>query len=246
MADKELSMKYNKIYEDMLKGLKEYIEKKIDESNFDKTYLGTIMGEGSTKGLKVLINDVVYDNVDSATFLYNPNSIVRVLVPQNDFKRAYVIGTTKMNPDQINNIYKDLYEGFGIDNIFYNGLFNMVIALNNYMNYLDGTKFPAIDARLTNLGQYILVGNIDWLMPANSTAEVEISVSSYNLTQPPYVFTQLKADKSTYNATNFGLAVRSPITVDNQTGIVENIYVVIRSNFNSEYRVYFWMMLYRH
>lgn len=247
MADNDLSNKYGKIYDDMLKGLKEYIEKKIDESNFDKTYLGTIMGEGSVKGLKVLINDVIYDNVDSATFLYNPNSIVRVLVPQNDFKRAYVLGTTQINPDQLNNIQNDLYYGFGYNGYYYKGLVDVVISLNGQMSTLLTDTLPAISNRLANLGQYIYVENASVTVGANSVTILEMDVTGYGFTQAPYVFTQIKADSDpNYNATNFGIAIRSPIVVDNTTGIVENIYAVIRSNYSRNYTVNFWLMLYRH
>lgn len=240
MADNELSNKYGKIYDDMLKGLKEYIEKKIDESKFDKTYLGTIMGEGSVKGLKVLINDVVYDNVDSATFLYNPNSIVRVLVPQNDFKRAYVLGTTKMNTDLINNFENDYYNGYQIEN---DGNIQEVysaakasILINNMSN--------AINAIFNAYGTYIRAGSFGYTVSANQATRIRIDIKGWKLPNKPNVFVQIEADSNTFNAGLFALSVKD--TSVNQTSrIVEYIDVICRSTYSNDYYITFWLMAYK-
>lgn len=234
MADNELSNKYGKIYDDMLKGLKEYIEKKIDESNFDKTYIGTIMGEGSVKGLKVLINDVIYDNVDSATFLYNPNSIVRVLVPQNDFKRAYVLGTTKMNVDQINNFEND----------YYNGYMFQIDDNNNY----SITQIPSVAEIAINLGKQVTVIERQKTVSSSTTNYANFSTDTItyaNLNPPmaweyaPFAFCQIIADGEHFNPSYFGISVYSSSKT--------SLKVILRNGYtgSSNYTIKYWILLYR-
>ena len=247
MADNELSNKYGKIYDDMLKGLKEYIEKKIDESRFDKTYLGTIMGEGSVKGLKVLINDVIYDNVDSATFLYNPNSIVRVLVPQNDFKRAYVLGTTKINADEVNNFQNDYYHGYKIEidgNVqeVYSAV-DASILINNMSTTINNMS-NAINAIFNAYGTYIRAGSFGYTVSANQATRIRIDIKGWGLPSKPNVFVQIEADSNTFNAGLFALSVRDT-SVNQTSGIVEYIDVICRSTYSNDYYITFWLMAYK-
>lgn len=235
MADNELSNKYGKIYDDMLKGLKEYIEKKIDESKFDKTYLGTIMGEGSVKGLKVLINDVIYDNVDSATFLYNPNSIVRVLVPQNDFKRAYVLGTTKMNADQINNFEND----------YYNGGYMVQVDSSNNNSII---QVPSVGEIAINLGKQVTVIERQKTVSSNTTNYGNYATDTIiyaNLNPPmaweyaPFAFCQIISDSEHFNPSYFGISVYSSTKY--------GIQVILRNGYtgSSSYTIKYWILLYR-
>lgn len=262
MADNELSNKYGKIYDDMLKGLKEYIEKKIDESKFDKTYIGTIMGEGTVKGLKVLINDVIYDNVDSATFLYNPNSIVRVLVPQNDFKRAYVLGTTKMNVDQINNFENDYYNGYQttingetkqvysakdlstVYDDYYNG-YNVQIDSNNNNSIM---LVPSVGEIAVNLGKQVTVIERQKTVSSSTTSYANFSTDTItyaNLNPPmaweyaPFAFCQIVADSEHFNPSYFGISVYSSSKT--------SLKVILRNGYTgtSSYTIKYWILLYR-
>lgn len=262
MADNDLSNKYGKIYDDMLKGLKEYIEKKIDESNFDKTYLGTIMGEGSVKGLKVLINDVTYDNVDSATFLYNPNSIVRVLVPQNDFKRAYVLGTTKVNADEINNFENAYFNGYQTT---INGETKQVYSAKDlstvYDDYYDGYRVqvddnnnnskiqvPSVAEIAVNLGKQATVIERQVTVSSNTTnyGNYATDLIMYNSLNPPmaweyapFAFCQIIADGEHFNPSYFGISIYN----SNKDGI----QVILRNGYtgSSSYTIKYWILLYR-
>lgn len=262
MADNDLSNKYGKIYDDMLKGLKEYIEKKIDESNFDKTYLGTIMGEGSVKGLKVLINDVTYDNVDSATFLYNPNSIVRVLVPQNDFKRAYVLGTTKINADEINNFEKAYFNGYQttingetkqvysakdlstVYDDYYNG-YRVKIDDNNPYSII---QVPSVGEIAVNLGKQATVIERQVTVSSNTTnyGNYAIDLILYNSLNPPmafeyapFAFCQIIADGEHFNPSYFGISIYNSNKYE--------IQVMLRNGYtgSSSYTIKYWILLYR-
>lgn len=262
MADNDLSNKYGKIYDDMLKGLKEYIEKKIDESNFDKTYIGTIMGEGSVKGLKVLINDVTYDNVDSATFLYNPNSIVRVLVPQNDFKRAYVLGTTKINADEINNFEKAYFNGYQttingetkqvysakdlstVYDDYYNG-YRVKIDDNNPYSII---QVPSVGEIAVNLGKQATVIERQVTVSSNTTnyGNYAIDLILYNSLNPPmafeyapFAFCQIIADGEHFNPSYFGISIYNSNKYE--------IQVMLRNGYtgSSSYTIKYWILLYR-
>lgn len=259
MADNELSKKYGKIYDDMLKGLKEYIEKKIDESKFDKTYIGTIMGEGTVKGLKVLINDVIYDNVDSATFLYNPNQIVRVLVPQNDFKRAYVLGTTNMNADEMNIFQNRYYYGYtitegnetrqveSVKQLSYDYYYGYNIQIDDNNNY-SKMLVPSVAEIAANLGKQVTVIERQKTVSSNTTNYANFSTDTItyaNLNPPmeweyaPFAFCQIIADGTHFNPSYFGISVYNSTKT--------KLEVILRNGYtgSNNYTIKYWVLLYR-
>lgn len=89
------------IYDGVLNGLKEYIETKTSNSNFDKSFDGTVVGFGSKRGLKVVINGNEYDNIECIENNYKVGDIVKLISPQNVFSDAYVVGIVNKTSNEI-------------------------------------------------------------------------------------------------------------------------------------------------
>ena len=89
------------IYNGVLSGLKEYIETKTSNSNFDKSFDGTVVGYGSKRGLKVVINGNEYDNIECIENNYKVGDIVKLISPQNVFSDAYVVGIVNKTSNEI-------------------------------------------------------------------------------------------------------------------------------------------------
>lgn len=87
--------KYEEAVYQLQKGIEAYVDKKISETKFDKTYVGVIVDRNKDNTYSVNIKNVVYNNILVAGNLEcQPNETVRVLVPMNNFNNMFII---KMN-----------------------------------------------------------------------------------------------------------------------------------------------------
>lgn len=91
----------NNIYNGLIDGIKEYVENKTKSSNFDKSYDGTVVGYGSKRGLKVVINGNEYDNIECIEDNYKVGDTVKLISPQNVFSDSYVVGIINKTSNEI-------------------------------------------------------------------------------------------------------------------------------------------------
>lgn len=104
--------KYEEAVRQLQKGIETYVDKKISETKFDKTYIGIITAITDNNTYSVNVKNVVYNNVPVAgNAVCKLNEIVKVLVPMNNFNNMFIIN---VNNDYVNNINKPKINGVEI------------------------------------------------------------------------------------------------------------------------------------
>lgn len=104
--------KYEEAVRQLQKGIETYVDKKISETKFDKTYIGIITAITDNNTYSVNIKNVVYNNVPVAgNAVCKLNEIVKVLVPMSNFNNMFIIN---VNNDYVNNINKPTINGVEI------------------------------------------------------------------------------------------------------------------------------------
>lgn len=96
-----------KIADEILKAIEILIDKKINALPFDRTIDGKIIRKTST-GYLVSIegDDIDIPVLGDGTFYQN--DIVKIHIPQNDIKNAYIVGTGINNEKQVNKLEHNL------------------------------------------------------------------------------------------------------------------------------------------
>lgn len=104
--------KYEEAVRQLQKGIETYVDKKISETKFDKTYIGIITAVADNNTYSVNVKNVVYNNVPVAgNAVCKLNEIVKVLVPMSNFNNMFIIN---VNNDYVNNINKPTINGVEI------------------------------------------------------------------------------------------------------------------------------------
>ena len=104
--------KYEEAVRQLQKGIETYVDKKISETKFDKTYIGIITAITDNNTYSVNVKNVVYNNVPVAgNAVCKLNEIVKVLVPMSNFNNMFIIN---VNNDYVNNINKPTINGVEI------------------------------------------------------------------------------------------------------------------------------------
>lgn len=104
--------KYEEAVKQLQKGIETYVDKKISETKFDKTYIGIITAITDNNTYSVNVKNVVYNNVPVAgNAVCKLNEIVKVLVPMSNFNNMFIIN---VNNDYVNNINKPTINGVEI------------------------------------------------------------------------------------------------------------------------------------
>lgn len=104
--------KYEEAVRQLQKGIETYVDKKISETKFDKTYIGIITAITDNNTYSVNVKNVIYNNVPVAgNAVCKLNEIVKVLVPMNNFNNMFIIN---VNNDYVNNINKPKINGVEI------------------------------------------------------------------------------------------------------------------------------------
>lgn len=104
--------KYEEAVRQLQKGIETYVDKKISETKFDKTYIGIITAITNNNTYSVNVKNVVYNNVPVAgNAVCKLNEIVKVLVPMSNFNNMFIIN---VNNDYVNNINKPTINGVEI------------------------------------------------------------------------------------------------------------------------------------
>lgn len=104
--------KYEEAVRQLQKGIETYVDKKISETKFDKTYIGIITAVTDNNTYSVNIKNVIYNNVPVAgNAVCKLNEIVKVLVPMSNFNNMFIIN---VNNDYVNNINKPTINGVEI------------------------------------------------------------------------------------------------------------------------------------
>lgn len=132
------------IYDGVLNGLKEYIETKTSNSNFDKSFDGTVVGYGSKRGLKVVINGNEYDNIECIENNYKVGDIVKLISPQNVFSDSYVVGIINKTSNEISTPtvnWLDRFYPVGSIYLTMNDSFNPSSAFGGTWQKLNGGRF---------------------------------------------------------------------------------------------------------
>lgn len=105
--------KYEEAVRQLQKGIETYVDKKISETKFDKTYIGIITAVTDNNTYSVNVKNVVYNNVPVAgNAVCKLNEIVKVLVPMSNFNNMFIIN---VNNDYVNNINKPTINGVEIN-----------------------------------------------------------------------------------------------------------------------------------
>lgn len=77
-------------YQQLIKGIQNYIEERLNNIGYDKTYTAIVKGVGIF-GYQVLLNGQLYNNVNTIGGTCTINETVKVVVPQNNLSNMFIL-----------------------------------------------------------------------------------------------------------------------------------------------------------
>ena len=94
--------KYTNAVEQLKYGIKDYVNKRLDDITCDKTYSALVVNK-SNDGYDIVLNGVKYNKIKTIGGYCNINEIVKVLVPQNNYNNMFILKS--LDDDEIEKYY---------------------------------------------------------------------------------------------------------------------------------------------
>ena len=95
--------KYTNAVEQLKSGIKDYVNKRLDDITCDKTYSALVVNKYNDNSYDIVLNGVKYNKIKTIGGYCNVNEIVKVLVPQNNYNNMFILKS--LDDDEIEKYY---------------------------------------------------------------------------------------------------------------------------------------------
>lgn len=95
--------KYTNAVEQLKYGIKDYVNKRLDDITCDKTYSALVVNKYNDNSYDIILNGVKYNKIKTIGGYCDVNEIVKVLVPQNNYNNMFILKS--LDDDEIEKYY---------------------------------------------------------------------------------------------------------------------------------------------
>lgn len=95
--------KYTNAVEQLKYGIKDYVNKRLDDITCDKTYSALVVNKYNDNSYDIILNGVKYNKIKTIGGYCDVNEIVKVLVPQNNYNNMFILKA--IDDDEIEKYY---------------------------------------------------------------------------------------------------------------------------------------------
>lgn len=103
--------KAQKAYDELKKGIQNYIKISLDNVPMDKTFTALIKSYGEEEGTyNIILNNTEYKNVSSLGGTCVINETVRVMIPQNNYTNMFILKSASEGGGGEGDMLKAVYD----------------------------------------------------------------------------------------------------------------------------------------
>lgn len=125
--------KYTNAVEQLKYGIKDYVNKRLDDITCDKTYSALVVNK-SNDGYDIVLNGVKYNKIKTIGGYCDVNEIVKVLVPQNNYNNMFILKS--LDDDEIEKYYNYTNEN------------DIIIGINEFTEVFSTSFLTNYNARI--------------------------------------------------------------------------------------------------